>query len=106
MKQAGGNGETVPKADDVEIHTAKMEELPYIMEIFEYAKKFMADTGNPHQWGDTYPAVDDIVKDIERGELHVCTVNGKIQAVFAATTGKTIGYDHLIEGTWIKEGEE
>jgi hypothetical protein len=69
MKQAGGNGETVPKADDVEIHTAKMEELPYIMEIFEYAKKFMADTGNPHQWGDTYPAVDDIVKGVENGDI-------------------------------------
>ncbi len=106
MKQAGGSVETVLKADDVEIHTAKMEELPYIMEIYEYAKKFMADTGNPHQWGDTYPAADDIVKDIEQGELHVCTVNGKIQAVFAATKGKTLGYDHLVDGAWIKdEGE-
>ena len=106
MRQVGNITETAPKTDDIQIRNAKMEELPYIMEIFDYAKKFMADTGNPHQWDNVYPAEDDIVKDIERGELHVCTVNGKIQAVFAATTGKTIGYDHLTEGAWVKDGRE
>ncbi len=106
MKQSDSSEGKTPETDDVQIRTAKMEELPYIMDIFEYAKKFMADTGNPHQWGDIYPAIGDIVKDIERGELHVCTVGGKIQAVFAATKGKTVGYDHLTEGAWIKDKDE
>lgn len=105
MKKAGKE-EPDPGQDQVLIRNAHMDELPYIMDIFEYAKKFMADTGNPYQWDEIYPSMGDIVKDIKRNELYVCVEKGKIEAVFAATSGKTQGYDHLTEGSWIKdEGE-
>lgn len=106
MKQMQNNRNEGDAADQISIWNARMDELPYIMDIFDYAKKFMADTGNPFQWDELYPSVKDIEEDIKRNELYVCVQNGKIEAVFAATSGKTIGYDHLIEGSWIRdEGE-
>ena len=106
MKQMQNNRNEGDAADQISIRNARMDELPYIMDIFNYAKKFMADTGNPFQWDELYPSVKDIGEDIKRNELYVCVQNGKIEAVFAATSGKTIGYDHLIEGSWIRdEGE-
>ena len=27
------------------------EDLPRIMEIYDYARRFMAEHGNPNQWG-------------------------------------------------------
>ena len=37
------------------IRTAQREDLPRIEEIYAFARKFMADTGNPNQWGKTTP---------------------------------------------------
>lgn len=107
MKQPGKDGRrSLMPGEEVQIRNARMEEIPYIMDIFDYAKKFMADTGNPFQWNEFYPSAKDITEDIKRNELYVCVVGGKIEAVFAITSGKTKGYDHLTEGAWIKdEGE-
>lgn len=35
----------------MEIRRATEKEFPQIMERYEYARRFMADHGNPNQWG-------------------------------------------------------
>ena len=55
------------------IRKAKIEELDRIMNIYAYARAFMAETGNPKQWGATnWPPKDLIEQDIAQGKCHVC----------------------------------
>lgn len=103
MKRAGLNLETNFEAGGSYIRNATMQDLPYMMDIYSHAKKFMVETGNPDQWSDLYPAQDDIIQDILNGESHVIVVEKKIQAVFTLTKEKTVGYDALTEGAWVND---
>ena len=38
---------------EVEIRHAVKEDIHEIMRIYEYARRFMAEHGNPDQWGPT-----------------------------------------------------
>jgi putative acetyltransferase len=58
-----------------------MEELPRIEEIYAYARRFMALTGNPNQWGNKNPPTFQLVEDIQKGDLFVAEDE----------TGKTVG---------------
>ena len=45
-----------------------------VMEIYAYARDFMARTGNPNQWGPTnWPPEALIHNDIQEGDSSVCT---------------------------------
>ncbi len=46
------------------VRKAVIDDLPRIMEIFEHARQFMKQTGNPTQWGDSYPSEEVIADDI------------------------------------------
>ena len=45
------------------IRLATAAELPHILEIYAYARKFMAENGNPHQWGATHPAAQTLEEE-------------------------------------------
>ena len=45
----------------MEIRKARIEELDTIMSIFARARSFMAETGNPNQWGSNKPERETIV---------------------------------------------
>ena len=53
---------------EYQIRKAQREDLPRIEEIYAYARKFMAETGNPNQWGNTTPLTS---------QLEVCQGKGK-----------------------------
>ena len=57
-------------------------DLPYIGEIYENAKRFMKESGNPHQWNKGEPNIETARKDMERGEGYVAEEDGAITAVF------------------------
>ena len=46
------------------IRPAQVEDLDEILKIYEFAKKFMADTGNPTQWVGNYPQRELLEEDI------------------------------------------
>lgn len=55
------------------IEHAMIADLPRIMEIYACARRFMAENGNPRQWGPTnWPPESLIRSDIEAGNLYVC----------------------------------
>ncbi|MBI0143444.1 N-acetyltransferase [Bifidobacterium sp. W8116] len=49
------------------IRHATMDDFEAIMPIYAYARKRMAETGNPRQWGDKYPLPERIREDIAGG---------------------------------------
>ena len=53
-----------------QIRTAELEDLPRIQDIYAYARKFMAETRNPNQWGTTHPPVEQLREDIRAERLY------------------------------------
>lgn len=89
----------------MEIRKAKIEDLHRIMDIYAYAREFMARHGNPNQWGPTnWPPQSLIEQDIAQQKSYVCTENGKIVGVFFFENGKEIEPTYQdIEGEWIAD---
>lgn len=55
------------------IRKALESDIPRMMEIYAQARTFMAEHGNPEQWGaDNWPPERLIHKDIEAGKSYVC----------------------------------
>ena len=86
----------------LKIRKAVLEDIPRLMEIFASARRFMAGSGNPNQWPDTYPPLDLIEFDIERGACHAVLEDGIIHGVFVAVEGKDPTYDE-IDGSWLND---
>lgn len=79
---------------------ATINDLPTVLAIYERARQYMRDTGNPNQWRNTNPTVEQTKKDIENGCLYVVKDNDGIQGVFALIGGEDPTYTH-IDGTWL-----
>ena len=64
------------------IRPAAEQDLPRILEIYDHARQYMAQTGNPNQWGKTNPPRETLEADITQRNLHVVEENGEIIGVF------------------------
>lgn len=82
------------------IRKARLDDIPRMQEIFTIARKFMAETGNPSQWADTYPSVEQLADDINSGDSYVCLKNGDIIATFVLRGGNDPTYDIIYDGAW------
>lgn len=82
------------------IRKALPEDLPRIEEIYAYARKFMAETGNPNQWGNTTPLTSQLVEDIQNGDLYVLTRDAHIHGVFYFYIGIDPTYGVIEDGQW------
>ncbi len=74
------------------------------MEIYAYARKAMAEQGNPLQWGPTnWPPEALIRSDIAAGNSYVCVHEGAIAATFYFIHGKDIEptYADITDGAWL-----
>lgn len=85
---------------DYLIRTAQWEDLPRIQEIYAYARKFMAETGNPNQWGNTTPMTCVLEDDIRKGDLFVMTKDEVIHGVFYFYIGIDPTYGVIEDGQW------
>ena len=82
------------------IRLAKYQDLPTILEIYEYARQFMRAQGNPSQWGATHPEEDILAADIDNNVLYVIEEDGQLQGVFAFIIGEDSTYDVIDHGQW------
>ncbi len=82
------------------IRLAKENDLDNIQEIYAYARKFMAEHGNPTQWGQTRPTVETLRKDIEKEQLYVIEEQDRLQGVFALIIGEDPTYQNIEQGSW------
>ena len=62
-------------------------------EIYEAARAFMKESGNPSQWSGTYPAREDIISGIDSGVSFVCEDDGEIVATFHFEENPTYSND-------------
>ena len=82
------------------VRKAKPEDLDSVVNIYAYARSFMARNGNPHQWGRTNPPIERTIQDIREEILYVITENERIHGVFAFFIGDDPTYRNIYEGNW------
>lgn len=91
----------------MEIRHATENDVSRMMDIYRYAREFMAAHGNPNQWGPTnWPPKDLIYSDIEAGNSYVCTCDDKIVGTFFFNQGKNVEptYNTIEDGAWLDDG--
>ena len=79
---------------------ATLSQFSRIMDVYAQARQFMAQNGNPDQWGTAYPSEEMIRQDILNRKCYVNLDGDQIRAVFyfAVEADPTYGY---IEGAWL-----
>ena len=75
-----------------------------MMEIYGIARRFMAEHGNPRQWGMTnWPPEELIRKDIREGNSYVCINDeGRVTGTFFYAFGKDIEPTYK-NGEWLDD---
>ena len=90
----------------MEIRRSAEADLDRIMEIYAHARRFMAEHGNPDQWGPTnWPPQALIRQDIAQGRSYVCVDEGRIVGTFFFLCGRDVEvtYALITEGTWLDD---
>ncbi len=86
------------------IRRAQQEDLPDLMQIYDYARNFMRESGNTNQWINGYPSSELIAKDIEQGQSFVCeNEEGEIAGTFCFIQGTDPTYLKIYEGKWLND---
>ena len=82
------------------VRKALYSDIDAVLKIYEKARLYMAETGNPDQWSDTYPPTELVMSDIEGGNLFVLDDSSEIYGVFAFFPNGDSIYDN-IDGEWL-----
>lgn len=82
------------------VRRAVMADLPTIKNIYCAARDFMRTSGNPNQWGETYPENEIICEDIVHNRLYVIERDDKTVGVFMFEIGADSAYSE-IDGAWL-----
>ena len=78
-------------------------DIEALQAIFDYARAQMAADGNPTQWGDGYPALEQIESDIQLGVSYVVEHNGQPCATFVFIIGEDPTYAYIEDGNWLDD---
>ena len=90
----------------MEIRRSTMDDLPVMLKIYERARAFMAEAGNPRQWAmNGWPPESLRRQDIADGNSYVAEEDGEIVATFFYKYGENAepGYEAIEDGEWIGE---
>ena len=76
----------------MKIRLSQIEDIPAIMAIYDVARQFMKDQGNPTQWDGGYPSAGLIEDDIAAGYSFVVEEEGQLVGTFAFIIGEDPTY--------------
>ena len=85
------------------IRKTKTDDIDEVCDIFNEARAYMKEIGNPNQWGDFHPVRDLLIKDIEAGKSYVCIDdNDRVSAYFYFNIENDPTYAK-INGSWLND---
>lgn len=88
----------------IRIRKSTLEDLPYILRIFDSAREYMRFHRNYSQWNDSYPSEKDIFKDILEDHSYVgIDSEGEIIMTFAFIKGEDPTYKNIFDGDWLNK---
>ena len=82
------------------VRKATQADFPRILEIYAYARRFMAENGNPTQWGMVYPDAELLREDMQMERLYVIARQERVCGVFMFTIGADPTYALIEDGAW------
>lgn len=85
------------------IRLAKAEDIPRLLAIYDRAKAFMRQNGNPSQWSGHYPGEEILLADIQAGRLYGLEGPQGLCACFMLAPGPDITYREIFEGAWASD---
>ena len=86
------------------IRRGVLSDLDRLMEIFEVARNFMKQTGNPNQWINGYPQREYIEQEIVSNHCWVCVDEvGQVVATFCFIPGPDPTYARIEGGQWLSD---
>ncbi len=100
----GQEGESIILTDDIVIRKSTVEDIPALQDIFDLARKFMAETGNPNQWAEGYPSEELLQEDISSGDSYVVRKGTAVVATFVLRGGNDPTYNFIYDGVWQNDG--
>lgn len=83
------------------IRRAVCSDLDALLRVFERARAYMRETGNPTQWGNSHPTKEQTIQDIENGNCIILEENGKIFGTCAMIFGEDPTYGRIDGGKWL-----
>ena len=87
----------------MEITLATPADLSACLAVYETARRFMKEAGNPDQWGEKYPPAEVVANDIAAKRLYLCREEETILGVFCYFEGVEPVYDTMTEGKWLND---
>ena len=76
---------------------AELKDLPKLNELYEVARAYMRENGNPNQWGTSYPSNELITEDIKVGVLYT---DEDVNFAFVLM-GEEEAYKNIYYGKWL-----
>ncbi len=87
----------------MKIRKAQRNDLPELLNIYHKAREFMKQNGNSDQWGEAYPSVEILEKDLQDGNLYLCMDEDGIEGVFVFFVGEEPTYQNIVNGGWLND---
>ena len=85
------------------IRLTKPEDLDTLMSIYAVARSYMASTGNPNQWPDSYPSKEILLEDINNQNSYLIIEEDQPVGVFTFYAGQDPNYVHIYDGIWLND---
>lgn len=87
------------------IRQALLSDLETILDIYDEARVFMGQNGNPSQWRNGYPSKGRVIDDIKENCLFVIQRESKPCGVFFFKVGEDPTYRYIENGKWLSDTE-
>ena len=84
----------------MQIRHANVGDLDAILPIYDHARRYMRENGNPTQWSGGYPDEATLREDIAKDRLFVCMDGDETVGVFCYFYGDDPTYQRIYEGSW------
>lgn len=86
---------------ELEIRSATLRDLRFVRFVYDRARVFMAENGNPTQWKNGYPNMPGLLEDdVAAGQLYVVENEGHICGAFVLADGDDPTYAVITGGRW------
>ena len=84
----------------MQIRKTTLADVDAVAAIYDRARIFMREQGNPTQWAGEYPNADTVHTDVTNGVGYVCEQAGRVVGAFAFIVGDEPTYQVIEGGSW------
>ncbi len=85
----------------MEVRQSILENIDEIMAIYAHARLEMIKNGNPNQWKNYHPPVEEVIKEINEKKHFSIFENKEIVGVFSLIFGEDPTYKYIENGQWL-----